>query len=194
MAKTKSATAANIDKINRMLDSIADNFGTNSTEFTQFIIDHNLDNYEIARTKSGKVHIRNTKANRAKHQRLTATAKIDVQKYIRKESKKYKKPERKPGETTAEYNKRYKDKKRKAAATRYTRKKLAGKHPFLGADDSINTASVKADEERRQKLANDLNTALNNSKSLGNGLFEDNDSGEVIDLAAIPNFNPDFLG
>ncbi len=190
----KSATAANIDKINRMLDSIADNFGTNSTEFTSFITDHHLDNYEIARTKSGKVHIRNTKANRAKHQRLTATAKIDVQKYIRKESKKYKKPERKPGETTAEYNKRYKDKKRKAAETRYTRMKLESKHAFLGEGDYINTKNETADEERRQKLASDLNTVLNNATPLGNGLYQDNETGEIIDLAAIPNFNPDFLG
>ena len=194
MPKTKSATAANIDKINRMLDSIADNFGTNSTEFTQFITDHHLDNYEIARTKSGKVHIRNTKSNRAKHQRLTATAKVDVQKYIRQERKKYKAPERQQGESTKDYNKRYKEKTRKAAETRYTRKKLEGKHAFLGADDTINTQSVQADEERRQKLAHDLNTALNNSKSLGNGIFVDNDTDEVIDLAAIPNFNPDFLG
>lgn len=190
----KSATAANIDKINRMLDSIADNFGTNSTEFTSFITNHHLDNYEIARTKSGKVHIRNTKANRAKHQRLTATAKIDVQKYIRKESKKYKKPEHKPGETTAEYNKRYKDKKRKAAEERYTRMQLANKHAFLGADGNVNTETVKTDEERRQKLASDLNTVLNNATPLGNGLYQDNETGEIIDLAAIPNFNPDFLG
>jgi hypothetical protein len=194
MPKTKSASAANIDKINRMLDSIADNFGTNSTEFTQFITEHHLDNYEIARTKSGKVHIRNTQANRAKHQRLTATAKINVQKYIRQERKKYRKPERQPGESTKDYNKRYKEKTRKAAATRYTRKKLEGKHAFLGEDDYVNSKGETADEERRQKLANDLNTALNNSKSLGNGIFEDNDTGEVIDLAAIPNFNPDFLG
>lgn len=190
----KSATAANIDKINRMLDSIADNFGTNSTEFTSFITDHHLDNYEIARTKSGKVHIRNTKANRAKHQRFTATAKIDVQKYIRKESKKYKKPERKRGETTAEYNKRYKDKKRKAAEERYTKMKLESKHAFLGGDGSVNTETVKADEERREKLASDLNTVLNNATPLGNGLYQNNETGEIIDLAAIPNFNPDFLG
>lgn len=194
MPKTKSATAANIDKINRMLDSIADNFGTNSTEFTSFITDHHLDNYEIARTKTGKVHIRNTKANRAKHQRLTATAKIDVQKYIRKESKKYKKPERKPGESTAEYNKRYKEKKRKAAETRYTRMKLESKHAFLGEDDYINTKNETADEERREKLASDLNTVLNNATPLGNGLYRNDETGEIIDLAAIPNFNPDFLG
>lgn len=191
---TKSATAANIDKINRMLDNIADNFGTNSTEFTSFITDHHLDNYEIARTKSGKVHIRNTKANRAKHQRLTATAKIDVQKYIRKESKKYKKPERNPGESTKEYNKRYKEKKRKAAETRYTRMKLESKHAFLGEDDYINSKGETADEERREKLASDLNTVLNNATPLGNGLYRDNETGEIIDLAAIPNFNPDFLG
>lgn len=193
MPKTKSASAANIDKINRMLDTIADNFGTNSTEFTDFITKHHLDNYEIARTKSGKVHIRNTKANRTKHQRLTATAKIDVQKYIRQERKKYKKPERQPGESTKDYNRRYKEKTRTAAATRYERMTRNGNMPY-GEDDTINPKSVQADEERRQKTANDLNTALNNSTDLGNGLFQDNDTGEVIDLAAIPNFNPDFLG
>ena len=192
MPKTKSATAANIDKINRMLDNIADNFGTNSTEFTQFITDHHLDNYEIARTKSGKVHIRNTKANRAKHQRLTATAKIDVQKYIRQERKKYKAPERQPGESTKDYNKRYKEKTRKAAETRYERMTSSGDFPY--SDSSFDPKSLQADAERKQKTATDLNTALNNSTPLGNGLFQDNDTGEVIDLAAIPNFNPDFLG
>ena len=184
MAKSKSAL--NIDSINRQLDQIADNFGINSVEFNDWIINNGIDsNFDLVKTKGGKVHIRNTAANRKKHQKLSSLKKKDAGRYIRQERKKYRSPKRKPGESLKEYRKRVKEKRREMAEHRYTQRRLAEKH-----------ADTKTDmnKKRDELTARDLSTMLNNSLEISKGVYQNNETGEIIDLAAIPNFNPDFLG
>ena len=73
MAKT-SKTAANIDKINRRLDTIARLFGIHSDEYEQFT-NEVFENIAPHQTTKGVLHIRNTKANRAQYRTISALAK-----------------------------------------------------------------------------------------------------------------------
>ena len=184
MAKSKSAL--NIDSINRQLDQIADNFGVASFEFNDWIINNSIDsNFDLVKTKSGKVHIRNTAANRKKHQKLSSLKKKDVGRYIRQERKKYRSPKRKPGESLKDYRKRIKEKRREMAEHRYLVYRLGEAHENRNTE-----AYVKRD----RLIARDLSAMLNNSVEISKAVYQNNDTGEIIDLAAIPNFNPDFLG
>ena len=91
MAK-RSKTSLNIDKINRKLDRIANTFGNDSYEISNYIKENKLQSLELHKTKSGKIHIRDTAANRKHYQRISAVSKKPVKRFIAKSKARYKTP------------------------------------------------------------------------------------------------------
>lgn len=88
----KSRTALNIDRINRQLDRITSEFGADSLEVSNYIVNNRLETLDLYRTKSGAVHIKNTKANRKFYQKIAAVAKKPVKVFIAKSKQAYKPP------------------------------------------------------------------------------------------------------
>jgi hypothetical protein len=66
----KSATAKNIDAINRYLQNVADIWTIYSNEYEKATA--KVKDFDIRTNKNGVIQIKNTKANRKKHQKIRA--------------------------------------------------------------------------------------------------------------------------
>ena len=101
MAKKTSATAKNIAAINRNIQTIADIFGIYSTQYNKAIAD--VFQFDVRENKNGVIQIRNTKANRAKHQKIRARRAKNIKPHVIQRMK------RQSEQALKKYNKRAKD-------------------------------------------------------------------------------------
>lgn len=101
MAKKTSATAKNIAAINRNIQTIADIFGIYSSQYNKAIAD--LFQFDVRENKNGVIQIRNTKANRAKHQKIRARRAKNIKPHVIQRMK------RQSEQALKKYNKRAKD-------------------------------------------------------------------------------------
>lgn len=101
MAKKTSATAKNIAAINRNIQTIADIFGIYSTQYNKAIAD--IFQFDVRENKNGVIQIRNTKANRAKHQKIRARRAKNIKPHVIQRMK------WQSEEALIKYNKRAKD-------------------------------------------------------------------------------------
>lgn len=101
MAKKTSATAKNIAAINRNIQTIANIFGIYSTQYNKAIAD--IFQFDVRENKNGVIQIRNTKANRAKHQKIRARRAKNIKPYVIQRMK------RQSEQALKKYNKRAKD-------------------------------------------------------------------------------------
>lgn len=101
MAKKTSATAKNIAAINRNIQTIADIFGIYSSQYNKAIAD--LFQFDVRENKNGVIQIRNTKANRAKHQKIRARRAKNIKPHVIQRMK------RQSEQALEKYNKRAKD-------------------------------------------------------------------------------------
>lgn len=101
MAKKTSATAKNIAAINRNIQTIADIFGIYSTQYNKAIAD--IFQFDVRENKNGVIQIRNTKANRAKHQKIRARRAKNIKPHVIQRMK------RQSEQALKKYNKRAKD-------------------------------------------------------------------------------------
>lgn len=101
MAKKTSATAKNIAAINRNIQTIADIFGIYSTQYNKAIAD--IFQFDVRENNKGVIQIRNTKANRAKHQKIRARRAKNIKPYVIQRMK------RQSEQALKKYNKRAKD-------------------------------------------------------------------------------------
>ena len=70
MKSKRTATAKNIDDINRYLQNIADIWSIYSNEYEKATA--KVKDFDIRTNKNGVIQIKNTKANRKKHQKIRA--------------------------------------------------------------------------------------------------------------------------
>lgn len=101
MAKKTSATAKNIAAINRNIQTIANIFGIYSTQYNKAIAD--IFQFDVRENKNGVIQIRNTKANRAKHQKIRARRAKNIKPHVIQRMK------RQSEQALKKYNKRAKD-------------------------------------------------------------------------------------
>lgn len=101
MPKKTSATAKNIAAINRNIQTIADIFGIYSTQYNKAIAD--IFQFDVRENKNGVIQIRNTKANRAKHQKIRARRAKNIKPHVIQRMK------RQSEQALKKYNKRAKD-------------------------------------------------------------------------------------
>lgn len=101
MAKKTSATAKNIAAINRNIQTIADIFGIYSNQYNKAIAD--IFQFDVRENKNGVIQIRNTKANRAKHQKIRARRAKNIKPHVIQRMK------RQSEQALKKYNKRAKD-------------------------------------------------------------------------------------
>lgn len=101
MAKKTSATSKNIAAINRNIQTIADIFGIYSSQYNKAIAD--LFQFDVRENKQGVIQIRNTKANRAKHQKIRARRAKNIKPHVIQRMK------RQSEQALKKYNKRAKD-------------------------------------------------------------------------------------
>lgn len=101
MAKKTSSTAKNIAAINRNIQTIADIFGIYSTQYNKAIAD--IFQFDVRENKNGVIQIRNTKANRAKHQKIRARRAKNIKPHVIQRMK------RQSEQALKKYNKRAKD-------------------------------------------------------------------------------------
>lgn len=100
MAK-RTATSRNIAAINRNIQTLADIFGIYSTQYNKAIAD--IFQFDVWENKNGVIQIRNTKANRAKHQKIRARRAKNIKPHIIQRMK------RQSEQSLKKYNKRAKD-------------------------------------------------------------------------------------
>lgn len=101
MAKKTSATAKNIAAINRNIQTIADIFGIYSTQYNKAIAD--IFQFDVRENNKGVIQIRNTKANRAKHQKIRARRAKNIKPHVIQRMK------RQSEQALKKYNKHAKD-------------------------------------------------------------------------------------
>lgn len=101
MPKKTSATAKNIAAINRNIQTIADIFGIYSSQYNKAIAD--IFQFDVRENKNGVIQIRNTKANRAKHQKIRARRAKNIKPHVIQRMK------RQSEQALKKYNKRAKD-------------------------------------------------------------------------------------
>lgn len=101
MAKKTSATAKNIAAINRNIQTIANIFGIYSSQYNKAIAD--IFQFDVRENKQGVIQIRNTKANRAKHQKIRARRAKNIKPHVIQRMK------RQSEQALKKYNKRAKD-------------------------------------------------------------------------------------
>ena len=101
MAKKTSATAKNIAAINRNIQTIADIFGIYSSQYNKAIAD--IFQFDVRENNKGVIQIRNTKANRAKHQKIRARRAKNIKPHVIQRMK------RQSEQALKKYNKRAKD-------------------------------------------------------------------------------------
>lgn len=101
MTKKTSATSKNIAAINRNIQTIADIFGIYSTQYNKAIAD--VFQFDVRENNKGVIQIRNTKANRAKHQKIRARRAKNIKPHVIQRMK------RQSEQALKKYNKRAKD-------------------------------------------------------------------------------------
>lgn len=101
MPKKTSATAKNIAAINRNIQTIANIFGIYSNQYNKAIAD--IFQFDVRENKNGVIQIRNTKANRAKHQKIRARRAKNIKPHVIQRMK------RQSEQALKKYNKRAKD-------------------------------------------------------------------------------------
>ena len=97
----QSATSKNIAAINRNIQSIANIFGTESSQYN--IATADLYKYDLYTNKSGVIQLRNSKANRAQHQSIRARRARNIKPYVLQRKK------REAQKALDKYNKRARD-------------------------------------------------------------------------------------
>lgn len=101
MAKKTSATSKNIAAINRNIQTIANIFGIYSSQYNKAIAD--IFQFDVRENNKGVIQIRNTKANRAKHQKIRARRAKNIKPHVIQRMK------RQSEQALKKYNKRAKD-------------------------------------------------------------------------------------
>lgn len=101
MAKKTSATSKNIAAINRNIQTIANIFGIYSSQYNKAIAD--IFQFDVRENNKGVIQIRNTKANRAEHQKIRARRAKNIKPHVIQRMK------RQSEQALKKYNKRAKD-------------------------------------------------------------------------------------
>lgn len=193
MAK-RSKTTLNIDKINRQLDRISNTFGSDTYEISNYIQQNGLQSLDFYRTKSGKVHVRNSAENRKHYQKISAVSKKPISQYIAKAKARYKPPKVKKSPIPPQLPEKptVKDIKKmaeKLASFSDILEYIYENHPELDSDNQDKLA--KATWRKHPTISNVPKVVEETYTELYTEFFDD---GITDDFEAVDGFaNPDFF-